>query len=88
QSAVVRDELGNGVFVAKQEGDRIVAERRNVSIGASYGGRLVVTSGLSAGDEVIVQGQTNLIGGDALNIIEYYGSVDEAMLPVAANTSP
>ncbi|MEM1096868.1 MAG: efflux RND transporter periplasmic adaptor subunit [Bacteroidota bacterium] len=88
QSAVVRDELGNGVFIAKQEGDRIVAERRNVSIGASYGGRLVVTSGLSAGDEVIVQGQTNLIGGDALNIIEYYGSVEEAMLPVASSTAP
>jgi len=88
QSAVVRDELGSTVYVATREGDRLVAERRNVSIGASYDGRAVVTSGLSTGDEVIVMGQTSITGGDLLNIVEHYGTVDEALMPLAANMAP
>ncbi|GAB5521813.1 MAG: efflux RND transporter periplasmic adaptor subunit [Rhodothermales bacterium] len=88
QSAIVRDELGSTVYVAKREGDRLVAERRNVSLGSSYDGRVVVTSGLSTGDEVIVMGQTSITGGDLLNIIEHYATVDEALMPLATNSVP
>lgn len=70
REAVLRDELGTAVFVVERSGDSIaVAQRRHVQLGASYGGRVVVTSGLASGDEVVVAGQTNLTEGDAVRVV-------------------
>ncbi len=70
QAAVLRDESRVTVFVVTSPGDGTVqlAERRTVTLGASFGGRAVVLSGLSAGDEIIVTGQTNVTEGDAVEI--------------------
>ena len=70
QTAILRDEEGQQVYVAVRQGDTAVAERRDVVLGASYGGRAVVLSGLQPGDEVIVLGQTAVAPGDRLDVTE------------------
>lgn len=66
QTAVLRDESGTALFVVDRSGEVPVAARRDVTLGASYGGQVVVTAGLAAGEEVIVVGQTNVTAGDAV----------------------
>ena len=53
QSAVGQDEHGNYVMTVNDEG--IVAQHR-VALGEAIGSRQVITSGIKAGDKVIVQG--------------------------------
>lgn len=69
-TAVLREEDRSSVFVVTSPGDGTVqvAERRPVVLGASYRGLAVVESGLQAGDEIIVVGQTNVTEGDAIEI--------------------
>jgi membrane fusion protein, multidrug efflux system len=50
QVALGSSQLGKYVYVA----DNGKAQQRMVSIGATYGDRIVVTKGLTAGDAVIV----------------------------------
>ncbi|NNE70507.1 MAG: efflux RND transporter periplasmic adaptor subunit [Rhodothermales bacterium] len=69
-TSVLREEDKSSVFVVTSPGDGTVqmAERRTVTMGPSYGGRVVVEAGLQAGDEIIVAGQTNVTEGDAVEI--------------------
>lgn len=69
-TSVLREEDKSSVFVVTSPGDATVqvAERRAVVMGPSHQGRAVVTSGLQAGDEVIVVGQTNVTEGDVIAI--------------------
>ena len=68
--AVERDERGEGLFVAIDQGGRLVAERRDVITGARADGRVVIECGLAAGEQVIVSGQGALTTGDAVRIVE------------------
>jgi RND family efflux transporter MFP subunit len=70
QSSILRDENRVTVFVVTSPGDGTmqIAERRTIEVGASFAGRAVVLSGLTAGDEIIVVGQTNVTEGDAVEI--------------------
>jgi membrane fusion protein (multidrug efflux system) len=68
QTAILRDENGSSVFIVSSDGGRTRAARRAVTLGPSYGGRTVITSGLAAGDFVIIVGQTNVTEGDAVDI--------------------
>lgn len=87
QAAVVREEGGNILYVARQTDSTTVAERRPVTLGSSYDGKAVVTSGLEAGEEVVVLGQTNLTDGDALDVAERYTSVGAAGVPLKDDTT-
>jgi len=69
QSSVLRDEFGSSVYVVDRSSGVAVVARRPVSLGASFGGQTVVTTGLNAGDEVIVVGQTNVTEGDAVHSV-------------------
>jgi membrane fusion protein (multidrug efflux system) len=64
QTAVLRDENAQSVFVVTRTDGTARAERRTVTTGASFGGRVVIESGLEPGDEVIVVGQTIVTEGD------------------------
>ena len=75
RDAIMRTEDGNVVYVVEQDENRSVAERRDVLLGSTFGGKVVVTN-LQAGDEVIVLGQTNITEGDAVQVMEQYGSAD------------
>lgn len=66
--AVVRDELGAGVYVVAREGGAPVAQHRRVRLGPVSGPRVVVEAGLKAGDSLVVQGQNELSTGDRLEI--------------------
>ena len=71
QQAVLRDERGTSVFVAVAgEGAATVAARRVVELGPSSGDEVVLTSGVQAGDRIIVSGQTDLAEGDLVRIDE------------------
>jgi len=85
QSAVLRDENGIGVYVVTREGDTATAHRRAVTLGSSYAGRALVEEGLQANDEIIVLGQSGVVEGDNLNIIEQYTRLDDQGVPVKGN---
>jgi cobalt-zinc-cadmium efflux system membrane fusion protein len=57
--AVVQDERRTTVFVERSRGE---FERRDVSLGPRHDGAVVVTSGLSSGDRVVVDGTMLLLG--------------------------
>jgi hypothetical protein len=42
-----------------------------VTIGGSFGGQTVVTSGVESGDQIVVVGQSNLTDG---NLVEVQGA--------------
>ncbi|MCB0716962.1 MAG: efflux RND transporter periplasmic adaptor subunit [Bacteroidetes bacterium] len=70
QSAVLRDEFGNSVYVVDRASGTPKAERKPVTLGPSSSGRVVITDGLAPGEELIVVGQSNVAPGDALEIEE------------------
>lgn len=70
RDAVVRVSDGSAVFVVKREGDVEVVEARAVTLGLSQANRVTVTSGLEAGDRVIVVGQQLVANGDQVRVVE------------------
>ena len=69
QDAVVRDERGTSVFVvAADSAGADVARRREVQLGSTSGGQVVVAQGLRSGDRVVVRGQGELADGDAVRV--------------------
>jgi RND family efflux transporter MFP subunit len=60
------DEKGKYVMTAVQEGSKLIAKKRAVSIGDLYGDKLEVKSGLNAGDVIIVDGYQGLYEGQLL----------------------
>lgn len=75
QNAILLDESGYGVFVVGQGSGARVAHRREVQLGASYGGYAVITSGVEAGDEVVILGQQNLTEGDVVEVVQQMTSI-------------
>ena len=67
-SAIVRDERGASVLVAREDGGGYVAERRPTELGPQSGGNVVIRSGLNVGDRVIATGQTTVAEGDRVRI--------------------
>jgi RND family efflux transporter MFP subunit len=74
RAAIVREADGEIVYVV--EGGEAAA--RTVTTGSSYGERIVVTSGLSAGDELIVLGQNNVAPGDQVDVAEQRRTIGSA----------
>jgi len=68
RESILRDERGESVFVVAQTEMGDIAQRRRIRTGASFGGRVVVEDGLSAGDRLVVLGQTNVSDGDLVNV--------------------
>jgi RND family efflux transporter MFP subunit len=66
--AVMRRENGYVVYVARRAEDGWRAEVRPVEPGPSRDERVVIESGLDAGDRVVTVGQQQLAAGDAIRI--------------------
>lgn len=81
RTAVVRDELGTHLFIANPVDSVAVAEKRDIVLGPSYGEKAVVRSGLTAGEQVIVAGQTNVAPGDTVDVTAVYQSLDASGQP-------
>jgi membrane fusion protein, multidrug efflux system len=79
RTALVRDEDGTNVFVARYEEGQPVAHLVPVRTGATSGLLIQITGGISTGDEVVVSGHRTLNQGDRLEILQNKSSVDNAL---------
>jgi RND family efflux transporter MFP subunit len=57
----------NFIYVAATENGKQVAQRKYVTVGQIYNGMAEITSGLSAGDKIIVAGQQELTAGHEIS---------------------
>lgn len=55
---------GKFVYIAKQNGNDWIAERRMIKTGMDYNGNIEVLSGIKAGENIITSGFQNLNGGE------------------------
>ena len=69
QDLLQRTEDGFQVFVAEQNGDALMARARTVELGASYANRVVVKSGLSAGERLITAGHRQVDAGSSVSLV-------------------
>lgn len=60
---------GYAVFVLAGDGENTVAKVRPVKLGEVVGNRIVVTTGLTAGERVVVSGATIVADGDRVRVI-------------------
>jgi len=66
-STLQNDDKGKFVMVAVQEGDKLVAHKRPVTIGELYQDKLEVKSGLQPNDQLITDGFQNLYDGQLVS---------------------
>jgi membrane fusion protein, multidrug efflux system len=69
REAVLRTEAGYAVFTVHDEDGRMVARSTPVITGPGSGNRVVVESGLNAGDRVVVVGQHQVTHGDIVRTV-------------------
>lgn len=87
RTAIVRDETGTNLFVAKNENGVKVAELLPVTTGFSSGPIIEILEGLRDGDEVVISGISTLSEGDRLNILNSSNSNDK-VLELQRNNRP
>jgi len=69
QEALVRTENGYVVYLVDRVDREFRAVSRPVKLGPSQENRVLIESGLNAGDQLIVVGQTLVSNGDIVNIV-------------------
>src|SRR5580658_5039720 len=62
------DETGKYVLVGVQQKDRLVAHKKSITIGQTYGDKVQVTGGLEFGDKLITDGFQGLYEGQLITI--------------------
>ncbi|MBO9638556.1 efflux RND transporter periplasmic adaptor subunit [Siphonobacter aquaeclarae] len=67
QNLIQNTENGQIVYVAVSEGNKKVAKARTVKTGLSYAGKIEITEGLKAGDELITIGYQELTDGQPIS---------------------
>jgi RND family efflux transporter MFP subunit len=87
RTAVVRDEAGEHVYVVERTDTSAVARKRDITLGASTGARVVVAAGVETGTEIIIVGQSNLAPGSPVEITQQYDRVSDAGTPFRADES-
>ncbi len=80
--ALIRDETGFIVYLVDRSGDVPRAQRQSVVLGAAHANEVVLEAGAAPGDEIVVMGQNNVSGGDALEIEEVHDRVEDAVDPI------
>ena len=60
------DEEGRFVLVAAKEGDKLIARKRKVVIGQTYGDQVEIKQGLQAGDQLITEGYQAIYDGQLI----------------------
>lgn len=65
---VQRDEQNSYVYVVEQKGAQKIAARRIIRTGATYNGKVEVTSGLKNDDQVVSAGYQNLNEGQVVSL--------------------
>ena len=65
---VQKDEENSYVFVVEQKGNQKIAAKRVIQTGATYNGKVEVTKGLAANDQVITAGYQNVNEGQVVTL--------------------
>ncbi len=78
RSAISRDEEGLDTYTVTRQDSLGVVQNHPITLGPASGNRAVVRSGLSAGDELVIVGQTDISEGDTVHVTQRYRSIDEA----------
>lgn len=65
-NVVQTDEKGKYVYVMEKSGDKMVARKKPVALGESYGGIIEVKSGLENGQQLITEGYQTIYDGQAV----------------------
>lgn len=68
-NTVQSDEKGKFVFIAVQEGNKLVARKKQVQIGELYDQLIEVKSGLGKDDQLITQGYQGIYDGQSLKVL-------------------
>jgi RND family efflux transporter MFP subunit len=83
RAAVIRDEQGQHVYTAERvsaaDSTAFVAREHDVTIGPTYAERAVVETGLTAGDAVLVSGQSDVAPGDTVNVTRRYQNIPPSL---------
>jgi len=74
REAVLRTETGYAVFTVQEQQGRLVAQMTPVITGSGTANRVVVESGLSASDRVVVVGQNQVTHGDVVKVVARGGA--------------
>ncbi len=67
RNLIQHTELGDIVYVAVSEGKNQIARAKAVTTGLSYDGNIEITSGLTAGEILIIDGYQDLVDGQLVN---------------------
>ena len=67
-NTVQSDENGKFVYVMEKSGDKMLAKRKTVVPGESYGDMMEIKSGLSSGDQLITAGYQDLYEGQIVAV--------------------
>ena len=67
-NTVQTDEKGKYVYVAVKEGDKLVARKKAIVVGAAYGANIEVKSGVVAGEQLVTDGYQSVYDGQSLRI--------------------
>ena len=70
QDALIRVEDGYIVFVLADRDGHQVAESREVQLGPTRRNQVVLSSGVSVGEQLVVVGQKSVADGDRVNVVE------------------
>ncbi len=69
-NTVQSDEKGKYVFVAAQEGNKLVARKKMITVGELYGQLIEVKSGLLKDEQLITEGYQNIYDGQLLTVLK------------------
>lgn len=86
-NAVIRTENGLSIFVVENHDGKNVALSREISLGAEYANQVVIASGLSENEQVVVRGQSTLADQDLVSIDQSFSGVDEYGVPIMIEES-
>ncbi len=67
QNLIQSTENGQLVYVAVNEGGKKVAKAKTIKTGQAYGGKIAITQGLQAGDQIVTAGYQDLVDGQPIN---------------------
>jgi membrane fusion protein (multidrug efflux system) len=65
-NVVQSDEKGKYVYVMEKKGDKMIATKRIVTVGESFGNGIEIKTGLNANDQLITEGYQNLYEGQVV----------------------
>ncbi len=68
-NVVQTDEKGKYVFVAEKSGDKVIARKREVTVGESYNGMIEIKNGLGSGDLIITEGYQTVYDGQSVKAV-------------------